>query len=85
MREWLSQDFIDNCQRLNRIHVVRWKIQSLTLDASLYDVNWEGDFFSFVLTGRSRNEMSPCSIRGSYMDVVKLIPALTKATPVPAT
>ena len=54
--------------------------------------NWEGVFclafficlffffFFFFLTGRSRNEMSPLSIGESYMDVVKLIPALTRAS-----
>ena len=39
-------------------------------------------FFFFFLTGRSRNEISPCSSRESYIDVVKLIPGLTRVSPV---
>ena len=71
--------------------MTEWIIVCVTFESAhlfnmIQHVNWEGDFFYYCfllfLTGRSRNEMGPCSIRGSYMDVVKLISALTRASPV---
>ena len=60
-------------------------LESAHLFNTIQHINWEDDFFYYFLlflTGWSRNEMSPCSIRGSYMEVVKLIPASTRASPV---
>ena len=91
------------CICIFKIHVVRWKIQSTTLDASLHDrvdhsmrniwistpIQHDSTcklgrrfFFLLFLTGRSRNEISPCSSRKSYMDMLKLNPALTRVSPV---